>query len=413
MLGKTERFFKSGSWFFACFILMIVVFSGSNVRAAEKIPTPKITKINSYAWNSAEFEVRTNWKLGYAVEIYRAASSAGPYRLLDRVNYYGTTWTSYNNDGNSVYALGEKGKVQCMRNKTSHYFLDTTVRFNKKYYYKVRLSSSSAKGKFSAPKSVLIKLGMPSIRKAYVTNDNKVKLTWTYTEGAEGYLVYRRTPNGSWKRVGKVKGKNNCAFTDGTVHTGASYYYQVRAYRYYQGKAKVSASTDKYIVRLKKPVIAGNYNPGSVYGPSLTSSELSEVRRVVQSFKANYIKTGMTQKEKLAAAYNFLRFNCSYAWKGWQYNRANTAWGALVYGEAQCSGYARAMKALCDAIGVPCYYVHANAQSANPSHQWNEVQIGGKWYIVDAQGGFFMVSGKVYRNVTGMRWDSAGLPDCG
>ena len=59
--------------------------------------------------------------------------------------------------------------------------------------------------------------------------------------------------------------------------------------------------------------------------------------------------------------------------EGWQYDGANTAWGALVYGEAQCSGYARGMKALCDAIGVPCYYVHANKKALNPSHQWNQV----------------------------------------
>lgn len=57
------------------------------------------------------------------------------------------------------------------------------------------------------------------------------------------------------------------------------------------------------------------------------------------------------------------------------------------YGEAQCSGFARAMKALCDAIGIDCIYVHADAKVANPSHQWNQVKVGGKWYILDAQGG--------------------------
>ena len=53
---------------------------------------------------------------------------------------------------------------------------------------------------------------------------------------------------------------------------------------------------------------------------------------------------------KAFIAFNYLNQNCKYATRGWQYNGANTAWGALVYGEAQCSGYARGMKALCDAI---------------------------------------------------------------
>lgn len=103
---------------------------------------------------------------------------------------------------------------------------------------------------------------------------------------------------------------------------------------------------------------------------------------------------------------------CQCAWRGWQYNEANSAWGALIYGEAQCSGYARAMKALCDSMGVPCYYVHANSKSANPSHQWNEVKVGGKWYILDPQGGFFLVSAKTYKSLTGMRWNENEYPKC-
>ena len=72
----------------------------------------------------------------------------------------------------------------------------------------------------------------------------------------------------------------------------------------------------------------------------------------------------MSDYDRVLTAYNYLRSNCSYAYKGWQYNYANTAWGALVYGEAQCSGYARAMKALCDAIGVDCRYVHADSKAS-------------------------------------------------
>jgi hypothetical protein len=70
------------------------------------------------------------------------------------------------------------------------------------------------------------------------------------------------------------------------------------------------------------------------------------------------------------------------------------------------------MKALCDAIGVKCYYVHANSKASNPSHQWNMVRVGGKWYILDAQGGFFLVGSQTYQNMVGMRWDTKGLPTC-
>lgn len=156
----------------------------------------------------------------------------------------------------------------------------------------------------------------------------------------------------------------------------------------------------------------GDYKANSVYGPSLNSSQLMQVRRVVQSFKTNYIRKGMSEYDKALAVFLYLRSNCSYARRGLQYNNANNAWGALVYNEAQCSGFARAMKALCDGVGVKCKYVHANSKAVNPSHQWNEIRINGKWYIVDAQSGFFLARSNTWKNMMGMRWNTKGSPKC-
>lgn len=70
------------------------------------------------------------------------------------------------------------------------------------------------------------------------------------------------------------------------------------------------------------------------------------------------------------------------------------------------------MKALCDAIGIDCRYVHADSKASNPSHQWNQVKIGGKWYIIDPQSGFFLVGTDTWRNVMRMSWSTKGLPKC-
>ena len=165
-------------------------------------------------------------------------------------------------------------------------------------------------------------------------------------------------------------------------------------------------------ITLKSPTVKGDYSYGSVYGPYLDTAHLAQVRSVVQSFKLNYIRKGMSDYDKVLTAFNYLRSNCRYAYRGWQYNYANTAWGALVYGEAQCSGYARGMKALCDAIGVDCRYVHANAKASNPSHQWNQVKVGGKWYILDAQSNGFPLGTDTWIKQAGMSWDTKGLPTC-
>lgn len=165
---------------------------------------------------------------------------------------------------------------------------------------------------------------------------------------------------------------------------------------------------------------AGNYNVGSVYGPSLTQKELDQVADAVQKFIRSYNFSAMNDYQKVRTAMLHLESHCTYA-ADWSKNRANTAWGALVYHEAQCSGYARGLKALCDGIGIGCYYVHANSKASNPSHQWNEVRVNGQWYITDPQLGIstlemiglpFLMSESTYSSMFGMAWDHTGLPNC-
>lgn len=163
---------------------------------------------------------------------------------------------------------------------------------------------------------------------------------------------------------------------------------------------------------------AGNYKPGTVYGPKLTQAELDQVAGVVTRFSTCLPLSSMSDIDKVMAARDYLIQFCSYA-PDWSKNRANTAWGALVYRQAQCSGYARAMKALCDSIGVDCYYVHADKTASNPSHQWNTVKIDGQWYILDVQGddssgfeAFFLQSDDTYAAATGLSWDRSSVPAC-
>lgn len=146
----------------------------------------------------------------------------------------------------------------------------------------------------------------------------------------------------------------------------------------------------------------GNYSPGSVYGPKLTQKELEEVRVAVRQFVGENITADMTDLDKMIEINKYLSTHCQYA-PDWSKNRANTAWGALIYHEAQCSGYARATKALCDAVGIPCYYIHADVGD----HQWNKVMIEGNWYVADITNSItclnmlFLVSDEAYTNFTG------------
>lgn len=255
----------------------------------------------------------------------------------------------------------------------------------------------------------------------------KIRINWKKSKGATGYVVYKRAKgNKTWMKLAVIEGDSQLYCYDDSVAAGKTYYYTVKAYVEAGGVKKYAAydktGTKAYYKSVKIKTKSGDYSVGSVYGPKLSNKQLSEVKKVVDSFCKEYITSDMTQVEKVLTAQLYMMSNCIYA-ADWSKNGANTAWGSLVYKnsygyhEAQCSGFARGFKALCDGMGIPCRYVHANSKSANPSHQWNEVKIGNKWYIVDPQcnatsGGlfYFLCSGTTYKSESGMAWDTSQYP---
>ena len=321
------------------------------------------------------------------VQIYRAdgdPSQGSTFVLLDQMLISTNYWYSDSYGGKYWYTSGDNDKITCFSHSCS---VDEDV------------------------VSATVKLSAPVVTRCHSYNNKNVKLCWCCTPKAKGYQIYKYTGK-KWKRIKTINKKSTLTYTDKKVKEGKTYKYKIRSYSVVSGKKIYSSFSSVRKVSLKRPTVRGNYKVNSVYGPSLNSSQLMQVRRVVQSFKTNYIRKGMSEYDKALAVFLYLRSNCSYARRGLQYNNANNAWGALVYNEAQCSGFARAMKALCDGVGVKCKYVHANSKAVNPSHQWNEIRINGKWYIVDAQSGFFLAGSNTWKNMMGMRWNTKGLPKC-
>ena len=321
------------------------------------------------------------------VQIYRAdrdPSQGGTFVLLDQMLISTNYWYSDSYGGKYWYTSGDNDKITCYSHSCS---VDEDV------------------------VSATVKLSAPVVTRCHSYNNKNVKLCWSCTPKAKGYQIYKYTGK-KWKRIKTINKKSTLAYTDKKVKAGKTYKYKIRSYSVVSGKKIYSSFSSVRKVSLKRLTVRGDYKANSVYGPSLNSSQLMQVRRVVQSFKTNYIRKGMSEYDKALAVFLYLRSNCSYARCGLQYNNANNAWGALVYNEAQCSGFARAMKALCDGVGVKCKYVHANSKAVNPSHQWNEIRINGKWYIVDAQSGFFLAGSNTWKNMMGMRWNTKGPPKC-
>lgn len=398
--------------YFLTVFLMMFCFSVPVFAQENKIIIRKGSSIGS---NTAELQVTLPETSSGTYEVYRAAKdpkNGGKFALIDTLPLHGRVWT--NNGGNYWQMTGSNNKIICLAEDSklqgNVILYDTGLSLNKVYYYQIVLKKSWSEDVIcSNVVSVRTTLAVPQILKCYASSNTTVKMTWERVPKALGYQIYRKYA-GKWTRIKTIKSSSTTSVFLTNQASGKTYLYSIRAYSKTGGKVIYSSLSSTRKISLKSPNVSGAYYTGTVYGPSLNANELADVRRVVQSFKDNYIRKGMSDYEKVLSAFQYIRSNCNYAWRGWQYNRANTAWGALVYGEAQCSGYARGMKALCDAIDIPCYYVHANSKAVNPSHQWNQVKVGGKWYILDAQGGFFLVGSRLWQNSMGMYWDQSGLP---
>ncbi len=60
----------------------------------------------------------------------------------------------------------------------------------------------------------------------------------------------------------------------------------------------------------------------------------------------------------------------------------NSAYGGFFIGKTACTGYAQAIKILCDLAKIKCTTVSGSVNGE--SHIWNKVQIDGEYYYIDA-----------------------------
>ena len=65
---------------------------------------------------------------------------------------------------------------------------------------------------------------------------------------AEGYIIYRKTGSGSYKKLKTEKGISNLSYRDTSAKKGKKYTYKVKAYKSktYSAYSNAKAITDKY-----------------------------------------------------------------------------------------------------------------------------------------------------------------------
>lgn len=90
-----------------------------------------------------------------------------------------------------------------------------------------------------AGKQDAFKADMPANLQTKSLNYKTIQVSWSSVDNADGYIVYRRTETGSWKKIADQV--TDISYKDQKAVTGRVYYYTVRAYSYTWGGKTVSS----------------------------------------------------------------------------------------------------------------------------------------------------------------------------
>ena len=185
-----------------------------------------------------------------------------------------------------------------------------------------------------AGKQDAFKADMPANLQTKALNYKTIQVSWSSVDNADGYIVYRRTETGSWKKIADQV--TDIFYKDQKAVTGRVYYYTVRAYSYTWGGKTVSS--------YNKDGVIGKATLGKVKIATAASENYNTIRvtwnkvfgangyRVYRSTSKNgkYTSIGSTAKN---SAVTFLDKKAvtgtTYYYKGRAYRNVN---GKKVYG---------------------------------------------------------------------------------
>ncbi len=128
--------------------------------------------------------------------------------------------------GYEIYRAGTDGVYSKIATVTSTSYVDTNVKYDTTYSYKVKALNAGGTSDFSISASLKKTKILINNLKAEV-DGNKVQLSWDRrVAGADGYVIYRKTAGGTYTEIGRTI---QTAYTD-TINAGTKYYYAVALY---------------------------------------------------------------------------------------------------------------------------------------------------------------------------------------
>lgn len=180
------------------------IWGGFNQTGVTKKPVTSAPKLVSVTSSTAT-NVTVKWD---------SVSGANGYKVMRKADG-SKTWSTIGTTDSKKLSYTDK-KVTC----------------GVKYHYTVRayrnVSKKPVLGSYNSNGLEIMTIPDRPVVSVSSANYNKLNVSWSRSNGATGYKVYRKVVNGTYKLIRNISGAAT-GFTD-TVECGTEYYYYVTAY---------------------------------------------------------------------------------------------------------------------------------------------------------------------------------------
>ncbi len=179
-------------------------------------------------------------------------------------------------------------KIATVEGGSTLSYTDTKASGNTKYVYTVKAYKGSTSGAYNKTGKTILFLCAPATKSA--NKNGYINVSWNKISGAKGYVIYKKTGSGSYKKLATIKSGSTVSYKDKSVKSGTKYTYYVKAYNGSTYSGYKASSALMYLAPVKISSAASGKSGITVKWGKISASKGYTV----------YRKTGSGSYSKLA-----------------------------------------------------------------------------------------------------------------
>ena len=154
-------------------------------------------------------------------------------------------------------------------------------------------------------------------------NYGSVTVKWKKIKDVSGYRLYRKTSNGSWRKIKTLKGDDKLTYTDKKVSDGKKYFYSLKAYK----GDRVSVRGISKSLKFKKKNIEITLNKSKLslkYGKTAKLIAAPSINKVSVKWKSSdpSVATVNTRGKVTAISVGTAKITAYFKYNGKRYSRS-------------------------------------------------------------------------------------------